>query len=275
MAARTRSTSPVVMPPSVPPARPDRRRIDRPLEAFSWTISSWAAEPRTRASSKPSPISTPLIAWMPMSAPANRESRRRSQWVWLPRPGGRPYASTSTTPPRVSPAFLAASISAIMAASPTGSKLRTGDASTVSRSPGPGTWWSGASPAPPMDTTWLTISTPATWCRKALATAPTATRAAVSRALARSRMGRASSRSNFCMPTRSAWPGRGRVRASLRACAANTSASTGSAAITVSHLGHSLLPTRMATGPPMVTPWRTPPVSSTSSASNFIRAPRP
>src|SRR6202020_1439006 len=50
---------------------------------------------------------------------------------------------------------------------------------------------------------------------------------------------------------------------------------TGSGDMTVSHLGHSVLPTRMATGPPSVTPCRTPPVSSTSSCSNFIRAPRP
>src|SRR5206468_12121693 len=43
------------------------------------------------------------------------------------------------------------------------------------------------------------------------ATAASATRAAVSRALARSSIGRASSRSYFCIPTRSACPGRGRV----------------------------------------------------------------
>ena len=48
---------------------------------------------------------------------------------------------------------------------------------------------------------------------------PSATRAAVSRAEARSRIGRASSKSYFCMPTRSAWPGRGRVSAALRASA--------------------------------------------------------
>ena len=70
-------------------------------------------------------------------------------------------------------------------------------------------------------------------------------------------------------------PGRGRVSGALRACAASRSASTGSADITVSHFGHSVLPTRTATGPPMVSPCRTPPVSSTSSCSNFIRAPRP
>ena len=45
--------------------------------------------------------------------------------------------------------------------------------------------------------------------------------------------------------------------------------------MTVSHLGHSVLPTRMATGLPSVRPCRTPPVISTSSCSNFIRAPRP
>ena len=44
----------------------------------------------------------------------------------------------------------------------------------------------------------------------------------------------------------------------------------------VSHFGHSaLLPTRIATGPPWVSPWRTPPRICTSSCSNFIRAPRP
>ena len=108
-----------------------------------------------------------------------------------------------------------------------------------------------------------------------MATRPSATRAAVSRALARSRIGRASSKPYFCMPTRSAWPGRGRVSAALRASASSSTGSTGSADITFSHLGHSVLPTMSATGPPWVSPWRTPPVIVTSSCSNFIRAPRP
>ena len=60
-----------------------------------------------------------------------------------------------------------------------------------------------------------------------------------------------------------------------RACSESTSAGTGSAAITVSHLGHSVLATWTATGPPWVRPCRTPPVNVTSSRSNFIRAPRP
>ena len=45
--------------------------------------------------------------------------------------------------------------------------------------------------------------------------------------------------------------------------------------MTCSHLGHSVLPMRRATGPPWVSPWRTPPSSSRSSRSKDIRAPRP
>jgi hypothetical protein len=45
--------------------------------------------------------------------------------------------------------------------------------------------------------------------------------------------------------------------------------------MTVCHLGHSELPTRIATGLPSVTPCRTPPTISISSRSNDIRAPRP
>ena len=108
-----------------------------------------------------------------------------------------------------------------------------------------------------------------------MATRPSATRAAVSRAEARSSTGRASSKSYFCMPARSAWPGRGRVRAALRAWPSSTSASTGSADITVSHFGHSVLPIVIATGPPWLRPCRTPPVIVTASCSNFMRAPRP
>ena len=45
--------------------------------------------------------------------------------------------------------------------------------------------------------------------------------------------------------------------------------------MTFSHFGHSVLAISMATGEPMVEPWRTPPTSVTWSCSNFIRAPRP
>ncbi len=83
--------------------------------------------------------------------------------------------------------------------------------------------------------------TPYAWSSSRRATSPRATRAAVSRALARSSTGRASVKSYFCIPTRSACPGRGRVRAALRACPFKISASTGSAAITLAHFGHSVL----------------------------------
>ncbi len=126
-----------------------------------------------------------------------------------------------------------------------------------------------------MATTWETSRAPTAWARNAWATAPSATRAAVSRALARSSTGRASSNPYFCMPARSAWPGRGRVSGALRARPARVSAGTGSALMTCCHFGHSVLPIRMATGPPWVSPCRTPPSSSTSSRSKVIRAPRP
>ena len=121
----------------------------------------------------------------------------------------------------------------------------------------------------------ISISMPSAWRISSRATVPTATRAAVSRALARSRIGRASVWPYFCIPARSAWPGRGRVSGALRDWLASSAGSTGSAAITVRHFGHSELPTRTATGLPRVTPCRIPPMISISSCSNAIRAPRP
>ncbi|CKX00075.1 Uncharacterised protein [Mycobacterium tuberculosis] len=61
----------------------------------------------------------------------------------------------------------------------------------------------------------------------------------------------------------------------LRATSASSAGSTGSAAITVSHLDHSVLPISMAMGPPRVLPWRIPDSTVTASRSNVIRAPRP
>ncbi len=210
-----------------------------------------------------------------MSAAPSRASSFLSHWVKLPSPGGSPYTTTSTTPPRVSPSLRAASTSAIIRALVSASAQRTGSSSMRARSAGSGTGVPSGTATEPSATTCETISTPRACASSFRATSPSATRAAVSRALARSRMGRASACPNFCMPARSAWPGRGRVSGALRACSSSSSRETGSGDMTVSHLGHSVLPTRMATGPPSVTPCRTPPVSSTSSCSNFIRAPRP
>ena len=86
---------------------------------------------------------------------------------------------------------------------------------------------SGASTLP-IWTTCERTSTPSAR-RNARASAPPATRAAVSRALARSSTLRTSVKSYFCVPTRSAWPGRGR-------CTSGTSASTGHGFIRSSQL---------------------------------------
>ena len=106
-----------------------------------------------------------------------------------------------------------------------------------------------------------TTSAPRTARRNCCASAPSATREAVSRAEARSSTGRASSKPYFWMPARSACPGRGRVSGALRARLARISGSTGSADMICSHFGHSVLPISMATGPPSVRPCRTPPRS--------------
>ena len=79
---------------------------------------------------------------------------------------------------------------------------------------------------------------------------PAATRAAVSRAEARSRTSRASSKPYFCIPVRSAWPGRGFVSG----VAVGPSSADGD--ISFCHLSgsfvHSLLPISMASGEPSV-----------------------
>ena len=199
---------------------------------------------------------------------------RRSQCTCEPRPGGRPWTTTSTTPPRVSPSLWAWSMAATIFSLAVGSRQRTGSSSSAATSSTVGTRPAGAG-TPPSSTTWETTVAPTACWRKLVATRPRATRAAVSRAEARSRTGRASSKAYFCMPTRSACPGRGRVRGALRASASSSTGSIGSADITWSHLGHSVLPISTATGPPIVSPCRTPPTNRTSSCSNFIRAPRP
>ena len=60
------------------------------------SISSCASVPRRRASAKPSPISTPFTAWIPISADASRASSRSDFSAYEPSPGGTPVATTST-----------------------------------------------------------------------------------------------------------------------------------------------------------------------------------
>ena len=75
IAARTTISSPFEMPASIPPAR----FVSRYRPRSSRWISSCASEPRSSASAKPSPISTPFTAWMPITAAASRASRRVSR----------------------------------------------------------------------------------------------------------------------------------------------------------------------------------------------------
>ncbi|SHR47460.1 Uncharacterised protein [Mycobacteroides abscessus subsp. abscessus] len=134
-----------------------------------------------------------------MMAAASWLSSRSCPLMNEPRPTGSPATTTSTTPPRVSPSFLAASISLIIEDSACASKARTGLASMAARSAASGTGPSYGSESP-MEMTCEMTSTPRACLRKALARVPTATRAAVSRALARSSTGRASSNPYLSMP---------------------------------------------------------------------------
>ncbi len=72
-------------------------------------------------------------------------------------------------------------------------------------------------------------------------------------------------KSYFCMPARSAWPGRGAVSGDAVAPGAGDISS-------VHFFSHSLLAIWMATGEPRVRPWRTPARIVTSSCSK--RMPR-
>ena len=91
---------------------------------------------------------------------------------------------------------------------------------------------------------------------------------------ARAPAGRRRTRTSSCRPGRRG-PAAGGSAARCARGSAMSAGSTGSAAITVSHFGHSVLPIRTATGPPCVLPCRMPPITSSSSASNAIRGLRP
>ena len=170
-------------------------------------------------------------------------------------------------PPRLSPSFAAASISAIILASAAGSAQRTGDSSMRARSSGSGRC--ASADAPPIPTTCEMTDTPS-GLSNALASAPAATRATVSRALARSSTSRASLKPYFCIPVRSACPGRGWVSGFFVApgCGDISSCHT-------SLRNHSVFLMRIDTGDPRVRPWRMPPSNSISSCSKRCRGPRP
>jgi len=129
-------------------------------------------------------------------------------------------ATTSKTPPSESPAALAVSISCTIAAAAASSSARTGEASISS---GVTSRQGVSSTARPIRTTRLCSATPNS-ARKVRATVPSATRIAVSRALARSSTSRMSVRSYLIPPMRSACPGRGMKTA--RAAGASSSGSS-------------------------------------------------
>jgi hypothetical protein len=230
-------------------------------------MASCTSDPRTRAAPKPAPISTPFIAWMHMSAWARRPSSFRSHCTWLPRPGITLTATTSNTPPSVSPACAASRIASFIRASAEESAHARSLARERARSSPAGTPARSPHSAGPIATTWAKTSTP-TAASSLRETDPTAVREAVSLALARSRMSRRSYRSCFSPPARSAWPGRGRVSAS-------GVDGRGAGDIRSSQLPWSRLVIDIAMGEPRVSPPRTPPTNSTRSVSIFIRPPRP
>jgi hypothetical protein len=77
IAARRRMGWPVLMPPSIPPAR----ALLRESEPALTTISSCAFDPGRAAEAKPSPTSTPFTDWMLMRASVSWASSLRSWWT--------------------------------------------------------------------------------------------------------------------------------------------------------------------------------------------------
>ena len=242
-------------------------------------MTSWTPEPNRRVCSKPRPNSTPLTMLMLMTAAARAVSSRRSQWTYEPSPIGSPWTTTSNTPPTVSPLDRASSMRAIIAVSASGSGQRSGDASASSRER---VALAGSRATPPTSAVNDQHSMPSA-ARKARATPPAATRAAVSRAEARSSTLRTSLKPYFSAPARSAWPGRTRVTGVARllppSAASYSSAASSSVraptCMTRVQFSQSRLRTSRRIGEPSVRPWRTPPRISARSCSMVWRAPRP
>ena len=204
------------------------------------------------------------MAGMEKSAAPIFEVRRSGPEANEPRPATRPSATTVNAPPSESPASRAASMASSMAALAAALGARQLPSSTASQEkPSPASAFTL-----PMRFTKERTCTPMAK-RNALAMPPAATRAAVSRALERSRMLRASSVPIFNMPVRSACPGRGctsRTRSSGRA--PNTS-------MRPAQFSWSAFSTTRVMGVPSVVEKRRPEVTRTVSVSMRCRPPRP
>jgi len=166
-ATRTTMSSPLVMPPRTPPAL----FVANPFGVRG----SLCLDPVILAASKPEPTSTPLTVPTPIRAFARSASILSN--TGSPSPGGHPFTTISTIPPRVSPSLRASSsnFSILSAAFPSG---QSRGFSAMS----PGGAFSAATPP----TSFVNASTEIP-SRETIffATAPAATRAAVSRPEAR------------------------------------------------------------------------------------------
>ncbi len=209
------------------------------------------------------------MACMLIRAIANLALSFLSHWTWLPSPGGTPVTTISNAPPRLSPDSLALSIAFFIFSETTLSgHLTSLDSASLKLLEGSFPRAFEEHLTPPISTTKLTTFMPNSE-RNSFATAPTATLAAVSLALERSRISLTSSVPYFKTPVRSACPGLGRVTASA------FEALRGSTAIRSSQLAQSRLGITRVTGEPRVLPNLTPPVISTLSFSMDCLLPLP
>ena len=161
-------------------------------------------------------------------------------------------------PPTVFPASRASLIRATIRSSAAGSGQRSGLSSDSSRVR---VQACGSTATPPTSAVKDQMSMPSAW-RSAFATPPAATRAAVSRADARSSTLRTSSKPYLSAPARSACPGRTRVTgmerfvpsAALAASSAACSALSGSDCITRVQFSQSRFSIKRRIGEPSVRP---------------------
>ena len=268
------------MPPVRPPALFERW-IQRPSSPRP-SITSWTADPNRRVCSNPSPNSTPLTMLMLMTAAASAASSRRSQWTYEPSPIGTPWATTSKTPPTVSP-------SDARLVDP-GDHPRLGLGIGAAQRDGVGlvaraaSRRAGSTATPPTSAVNDQTSTPSS-ARNARATPPAATRAVVSRA--RRPLEHVADVVEAVLEGAGevgvAGPHAGHRRrplvAARRPRPASSAASSSLERLDL-HDRRSSSPSRGSRsssriGEPSVRPWRTPATISARSCSIAWRAPRP
>ena len=128
---RTTRSEPLVTPPSSPPAR----LLTRSRWPSTCLYGSCASDPRTEATSMPSPMVAAFTEGIATSAWTILPSSLRSQWTYEPRPGGRPRTTAPTTPPMVSPFSRAARTASTSRSSSSGFGVTRGEEkSTTARS---------------------------------------------------------------------------------------------------------------------------------------------